>query len=655
MSNPYVISRSHESHEACRLCFAILFLVLAAFSNLAALAYIHDFVGREALPDVVFAVIPEQTWALKVGDGMVMLCVIFLITLVVCHRERVVILRRTFFIFACLYSMRTVSLLCTQLPSGYVDNDSQCRAKLNQSIISWDLFALRILEQAYKFGFQDVNAKMLCGDLLFSGHTISMVTSALTISYYLPDSIRPLRWVGCSGNSASSCGNSAKAECRERTAERFMVKQLFFHNGDPTQSLGSSSDPSNDLAVKLERAEIESNLLRENYSKAQAEVQKSAKAKERYKALYEREREKTKRQELQLKTTQVLEMMLQDQQLLQKKIEQYESRLKASALYKTLTGTTPEANVLELIDDLIGDNAQPDAAKFLDILRRELHKTKRNLKKVEAQWDVTKKKVIDLNMKLNSHQALNVALRDEVLALCGNNMNEKLNDSRLQPVLMYSPDRRVSYGFALNESKEFPESLIASAYRARNQPSCSKNPFKKLNDSQNRDQQNQNKDKRFMAFLFDDSPQPSTSKVDDCRVEDERDTPKQRGNEKENVENISSPKVPNDVMKRVLLSLEAEQKGTRRKLPFSSENTHIKRIKSASSIQTNPHRPTDTNRPKSMLTSKPPQARITSFFRQPQSNPNQNSHQLPSISSNAVTKKSSSAADHNDTILIDSD
>lgn len=195
MSNPYVISRSHESHEACRLCFAILFLVLAAFSNLAALAYIHDFVGREALPDVVFAVIPEQTWALKVGDSMVMLCVIFLITLVVCHRERVVILRRTFFIVACLYSMRTVSLLCTQLPSGYVDNDSQCRAKLNQSIISWDLFALRILEQAYKFGFQDVNAKMLCGDLLFSGHTISMVTSALTISYYLPDSIRPLRYI----------------------------------------------------------------------------------------------------------------------------------------------------------------------------------------------------------------------------------------------------------------------------------------------------------------------------------------------------------------------------------------------------------------------------------------------------------------------------
>uniref|UniRef100_A0A0M3HI00 PAP2_C domain-containing protein n=1 Tax=Ascaris lumbricoides TaxID=6252 RepID=A0A0M3HI00_ASCLU len=35
---------------------------------------------------------------------------------------------------------------------------------------------------------------MLCGDLLFSGHTISMVISPLTIGYYLPHSHKSLRF-----------------------------------------------------------------------------------------------------------------------------------------------------------------------------------------------------------------------------------------------------------------------------------------------------------------------------------------------------------------------------------------------------------------------------------------------------------------------------
>lgn len=43
------------------------------------------------------------------------------------------------------------------------------------------------------FHFQDMDDEMLCGDLLFSGHTLAMVISSLTVAYYLPDSFRPLR------------------------------------------------------------------------------------------------------------------------------------------------------------------------------------------------------------------------------------------------------------------------------------------------------------------------------------------------------------------------------------------------------------------------------------------------------------------------------
>lgn len=35
---------------------------------------------------------------------------------------------------------------------------------------------------------------MLCGDLLFSGHTLAMVVSSLAVAYYLPESFRSLRY-----------------------------------------------------------------------------------------------------------------------------------------------------------------------------------------------------------------------------------------------------------------------------------------------------------------------------------------------------------------------------------------------------------------------------------------------------------------------------
>ncbi|VDO21420.1 unnamed protein product [Brugia timori] len=189
--------------ELRKLLFVLTFLVLAAFSNWIALAYIHDFVGREALPDIVFSVVPELLWTLKVGDAMVTLCSTSFFTLLFLHKNRLIIIQRIAFIVvlsnfaACLYTMRTVSLLCTQLPPGYIDNNKRCRSQNNHTNRDWDIIAWRVLSQAGKLGFQDMDDEMLCGDLLFSGHTLAMVVSSLTVAYYLPDSFRPLRYIPC--------------------------------------------------------------------------------------------------------------------------------------------------------------------------------------------------------------------------------------------------------------------------------------------------------------------------------------------------------------------------------------------------------------------------------------------------------------------------
>lgn len=55
---------------------------------------------------------------------------------------------------ACLYTMRTISLLCTQLPPGYIDNNKRCRGQSNHTGQEWVVIARRVLSQAGKLGFQ---------------------------------------------------------------------------------------------------------------------------------------------------------------------------------------------------------------------------------------------------------------------------------------------------------------------------------------------------------------------------------------------------------------------------------------------------------------------------------------------------------------------
>ncbi|KAE9555864.1 hypothetical protein FO519_000949 [Halicephalobus sp. NKZ332] len=172
--------------EPHKLIIVTLFLALAGASNWAALAYIHDIVPREPLPDLISSIVSQQAWALKVGDSMVTLCAISMIFIFVIHKYRHIVIRRTFFIIGVLYSLRTISMLCTYLPPGYSDNETRCRQQLPRENRTWKVYLSRLLEQTIHVGFQDIEDRMLCGDLLFSGHTLVMIMSALTVSYYWP-------------------------------------------------------------------------------------------------------------------------------------------------------------------------------------------------------------------------------------------------------------------------------------------------------------------------------------------------------------------------------------------------------------------------------------------------------------------------------------
>ncbi|CAB3401628.1 unnamed protein product [Caenorhabditis bovis] len=177
--------------EILKCVFLFVFLFIAGVSNWAVIAYTHDFVPRQPLPDVVFSLVAEQEWASIVGDICVAVCLALLAGCLLIHAHRFIILRRVVFIAACLYSMRSVTLAITQLPSGYRDNEERCREKVSSK---FGVFIERLVEQTIRVGFQGKRA-MLCGDLLFSGHTLVMVTCSLSIAYYLPRSIKRLQYV----------------------------------------------------------------------------------------------------------------------------------------------------------------------------------------------------------------------------------------------------------------------------------------------------------------------------------------------------------------------------------------------------------------------------------------------------------------------------
>jgi len=67
-------------------------------------------------------------------------------------------------------------MLVTQLPAGYKNNEVRCRPSINKINRTLSIYLIRTLEQTIHVGLQDNSKQMLCGDFLFSGHTLIMVS-----------------------------------------------------------------------------------------------------------------------------------------------------------------------------------------------------------------------------------------------------------------------------------------------------------------------------------------------------------------------------------------------------------------------------------------------------------------------------------------------
>ncbi|EYB84375.1 hypothetical protein Y032_0317g2310 [Ancylostoma ceylanicum] len=248
--------------------------------------------------------------------------------------------------------------------------------------------------------------------------------------------------------------------CRVRTTERQIIKHLYFDAPDEfnvTQFISSD--------VQVETLSIALEKEKNGHLDALEEIRK---LKDEVSSLQSKlDREKTRYREkvpsLEARNRQ-LEMMLINQQELEKALEKTKCRLRACEFYKAVTvGKDDDA-----MDKYVKNDGSVEVGQFLSILRRQLEEARKlqvsltnDLRAERELLRTSKKKEADLK---NFVKALERELRDVRNATnmgCSTPFNPKLRGLALDQ----SPSKRNSLGF--NDSIELNVDVISSALKQR--------------------------------------------------------------------------------------------------------------------------------------------------------------------------------------------
>lgn len=135
------------------------------------------------LPDKFFDYVPRVEWAFSVTEvnGMILVALWFIQWLFLKHRA--IVGRRFFFLQGLLYLYRMVTMYITTLPVPSMH--MECAPKLygdSHSKIS------RVYQLVSGGGLSITGSHLMCGDFLYSGHTVMLTLTFLFIQEYSPRS-----------------------------------------------------------------------------------------------------------------------------------------------------------------------------------------------------------------------------------------------------------------------------------------------------------------------------------------------------------------------------------------------------------------------------------------------------------------------------------
>ncbi|CAI4225915.1 unnamed protein product [Auanema sp. JU1783] len=170
--------------EHGKAMIAVVMLVFAAVLNEVVLSFVHERVPEMApLPDITFSLIPYYAKGLEICEYIMIVSFVSVLLLMFFHRHRWIMLRRLMILGALLYLMRCVTMLVTQVPVA--DPNFYCSPKLGENATFWRV-VVRGLKMVAGVGLNVQGKNTLCGDYIYSGHTIVLVISALFMTEYSP-------------------------------------------------------------------------------------------------------------------------------------------------------------------------------------------------------------------------------------------------------------------------------------------------------------------------------------------------------------------------------------------------------------------------------------------------------------------------------------
>uniref|UniRef100_W6NE64 Zinc finger domain containing protein n=1 Tax=Haemonchus contortus TaxID=6289 RepID=W6NE64_HAECO len=248
--------------------------------------------------------------------------------------------------------------------------------------------------------------------------------------------------------------------CRVRTAERNIVKQLYF---DSAEEIAASQADCNS-AAQVETLSIALEQEKNDRLEAQEEVQKLKTAVATLEAKLEREK-KYSREKIPLLQAQnrQLEMMLVDQQELERALERTKSQLRACEFYKAVTTAKDES----AMDKYIKDDGGLEVGQFIKVLRRQLEESRKAQLKLKDDLKAERELIRSLKKKEYDLKNIVAALEKELRDVrCAADISTTPFNPKLKSlVLENSPRKRDSLGF--NESVELNPDVLSSALRPR--------------------------------------------------------------------------------------------------------------------------------------------------------------------------------------------
>ncbi|XP_033644341.1 sphingomyelin synthase-related protein 1-like [Asterias rubens] len=181
--------------EPFKTVMAIVYGMSVSFLSAFTITYTHDRTPdvsvNPPLPDLVFELVPRMEWAFLACEiCMLSLAAVNVINLVI-HKHRLIILRRCLVIIGFTMTMRCLTMLVTSLSvTGY---HVHCGRKMYDSV--WSKLG-RAVSVSIGMGMTVTGAREeLCGDYIYSGHTVSITAFCLFFIEYTPSKCRLMHFL----------------------------------------------------------------------------------------------------------------------------------------------------------------------------------------------------------------------------------------------------------------------------------------------------------------------------------------------------------------------------------------------------------------------------------------------------------------------------